>query len=25
MDGKRVDGETCDMECIERELQEIYA
>jgi hypothetical protein len=25
MDGKRVDSDNCDMECIERELQEIYA
>ena len=25
MDGKRVDSDTCDMERIESELQEIYA
>jgi hypothetical protein len=25
MDGKRVDGDTCYMERIEAELQEIYA
>jgi hypothetical protein len=25
MEGKRVDSETCDMERIEAELQEIYA